>query len=148
MRIPGPDGQPFRNERNYEEQTSLRMIWLAFAGWWLSLIWVVAGWLCLMLTPRNPTGLRMLGNMARIVAFRVPGEDCEGLVNETLWRLEHSGLPQRSLAVRLVYTVLIGWWLSLLWLVLAWGDSLSIDRRPTGVARFMRLPHIMTLRRY
>lgn len=148
MRIPGPDGQPFHKERNYEEQTSLRMIWLAFAGWWLSLIWVIAGWLCLLLTSRSSTGLRMLGNMTRIVAFRAPGEDCERLVNETLWRLEQNQTPQRSLAARMAYTVLIGWWLSLLWLLLAWGESLSIDRRPSGVARFMHLPRIMTLRRY
>lgn len=148
MRIPGTDSQSLYNERNYDEQRSLRLAWLVFAGWWMSLLWVVAGWFCVLMPPLTRAGMSMFGNMTRVVALRSPGDECAAILHDTLWKLDHSQVTQRPFVVRLLYTLAIGWWLSLLWVALGWAESLSIDRKPTGVARFMRLPGIMTLRRY
>lgn len=148
MRIPEPDGHTFQNERAYEDQTALRMVWLAFAGWWLSIIWVIAGWLLVLTVPLTGLGLTMLANTTRIIAIRSPGDECYSILNATLRNLDRTPVPQRPTLLRLLYALSIGWWLSLLWAMLAWGESLSIDRRPSGVARFMCLPRLATLRRY
>lgn len=148
MRIPEPDGHSFQTERAYEDQTALRMVWLVFAGWWLSIIWVLAGWLAVLIAPSTGIGLTMLANVTRVIAFRSPGDECYSILNSTLRSLDSPSVPQRPALLRLLYALLVGWWLSLLWAMLAWGESLSIDRRPSGVARFMRLPRLATLRKY
>lgn len=148
MRIPGPDEHSYQNEGTYEEQTALRMVWLVFAGWWLSIVWVLVAWLCVIITPFTGSGLRMLAHISRVNALRSTSEECLAILDSTLWRLEHATLPQRPLLLRLLYSLTIGWWLSLLWALLAWAESLSIDRRPGAVARFMHLPRMATLRRY
>ena len=148
MRIPEHDGHSFQNERADDEQTALRMVWLVFAGWWLSIAWVLVAWLCVLIVPLTGFGLTMLANITRVAAFRSPGDECHSILSATLWRLDNVHTLQRPVLLRLLYALSIGWWLSLLWAILAWAESLSIDRRPSGVARFMRLPRFATLQRY
>lgn len=147
MRIPNQDGQPVKNERSYEDQVALRMIWLAFAGWWLSIAWVVAAWLCVIVPPFTRKGLWMFANVSRVVSLRSPGDDCQDLLDDTLFNLTAPG-RQQPLLTRIIYCLALGWWISLVWTLVAWADSVSIDRRPTGVARFMRLPRLANLWMY
>lgn len=148
MRIPEPDSQYIPEEHEHLEHTSLRMIWFAFVGWWLSAIWAIAAWLCILFMPSRTLGLRMLGGSTWIMALRVPGADCDAVVADTLQRLQDDRIQQHRTLPRLLYAVVIGWWLSFIWLVIAWGRSLSIQCRPSGQASFMRLPRVMTLRKY
>lgn len=148
MRIPSPDEQSFQNERAYEEQTALRMVWLVFAGWWISIILVLVAWLCVVIVPLTRIGLWLLANITRATSLRSPGEECENILIDTLERLDSTGPQQRPAILRVLYAVGVGWWVSLFWALLAWAESLSIDRRPTGVARFMRLPHLANLWKY
>jgi hypothetical protein len=57
------------------------------------------------------------------------------------------GLPQRPWPIRLLYFVLIGWWLSLLWSNAAWIISVTIIGLPIGIWMFNRLPALTTLMR-
>lgn len=148
MRIPNPDGQPIQNDQSYEEQASLRMIWLVFAGWWLSLLWIVAGWLCIVLPPLTQRGLWIFGNISRVVSLRAPGDASRNILDDTLQSLADSSHRQQPALVRVIYAVAIGWWVALVWTLLVWIESLSIERRPSAVARFMHLPRLANLRMY
>lgn len=131
-----------------EERVALRMLWLIFAGWWLSAIWVGVAWVLLLIAPASPLGLRMLANLQRIVALIASDDESLDLVEDTLLRMENEHLRQRPAVARLLYTLAIGWWLSIVWSVVAWGRSLSVQTQPTTVMMFMRLPALMTLQRY
>ena len=55
--------------------------------------------------------------------------------------------PQRvaSMAVRVVYFVLIGWWLSLVWMLLAWGIAATVIGLPLAFLMFERTGAVLTL---
>ena len=118
------------------------------AGWWLSAIWVVIAWLAILLGVTRRIGFRMIAQLPRVKNLRSPGDERCDFVEEVLERIEHSQRPQLPLIVRLIYFITIGWWLSMIWTIVAWGENLSIQRRPTALVMFMRLPAVMTLRRY
>ena len=59
------------------------------------------------------------------------------------WQYARPGSPI-SWSVRL-YFVLIGWWFSLLWSLLAWLLCVTIIGLPLGVWMFNRLPSVTTL---
>ncbi len=61
------------------------------------------------------------------------------------WRYE--GVPQHNLLLRLVYFLLIGWWLSLIWSLVAWVLCITIVGLPFGVWMFNRLPAVTTMMR-
>ena len=50
--------------------------------------------------------------------------------------------------IRLIYFMLIGWWFSLIWSLLAWLLCVSIIGLPFGVLMFNRLPGVTTLMRH
>jgi uncharacterized membrane protein YccF (DUF307 family) len=55
---------------------------------------------------------------------------------------------QRSLVVRAVYFLLVGWWLSLLWANLAWAFAASIIGLPVAIVMFNYLPYLTSLYRF
>ncbi len=48
--------------------------------------------------------------------------------------------------VRVLYFVLIGWWLAILWSLMAYIFCVSIVAMPVGVMMFNRIPLILTLK--
>lgn len=149
VKVPNPDNrQHSQNDDDHEENVSLRMIWLILAGWWLSAIWVGLAWVLLLVVPASPLGMRMLAHLHRIVALKAPEDESLDLVEDTLQRMESSTVSQYPTAVRLLYTLIIGWWFSIIWSAVAWIRSLSIQTRPMAVVMFTRTPSVMTLRRY
>lgn len=127
---------------------ALRMAWLVLIGWWFSAIWVAIAWLALLLGFTESAGMQMLVELPRLVRLRAPDDRRRDIVDDTLFRLEESLLIQRPLVLRLLYVVAVGWWLSIIWAVVAWLGSLSLQTRPAPLTMFMRLPAVMTLRRY
>lgn len=148
MRLPDPYLHHTDDENDSDDQLPLRMIWLLMVGWWLSAIWVTVAWLSMILFPGSAVGLRMLAHVPRVVALKAPQPHNLQLVQEAASRLEHSRTSQRPAVVRLVYTLAIGWWFSMIWSVVAWFRSLSLHTRPTATTMFVRVPAVMTLRRY
>jgi uncharacterized membrane protein YccF (DUF307 family) len=57
-------------------------------------------------------------------------------------------IEQRPFLLRALYFLLVGWWLSLLWLTLAWFASITLIGIPLAIWLYNRVPAITTLRRY
>lgn len=53
---------------------------------------------------------------------------------------------QQSLLVRAVYFVLVGWWLTGLWISVAWFLNLTIVGLPVGIKMVNKVPKVLTLK--
>lgn len=149
MRLPGPNDSSLDDIRDeQDEHTALRLVWLVFAGWWLSALWVAIAWLAILLSTTLPAGFWMIAHLPLIVSLKLPGEEWHDIVEDTLARIEYSRLKQRPFVLRLLYAVTVGWWFSLGWAIVTWAKSLSSHNHPAPLMMFMRLPAVMTLRRY
>jgi uncharacterized membrane protein YccF (DUF307 family) len=60
----------------------------------------------------------------------------------------HSSHPQPAFWKRALYFIFVGWWLSGLWIVVAWLLSVTILGLPLAIMMYNRLPAITTLHRY
>jgi uncharacterized membrane protein YccF (DUF307 family) len=126
----------------------LRALWFIFIGWHVTLWWILIAWFLNLTIIGLPFGLWMLNRVPLVLTLRTTrgynvatatGDDA------VVWRYEN--VTQRSLVIRALYFLLIGWWLSLLWSLLAWLLCVSIIGLPLGVWMFNRLPGITTLMR-
>jgi uncharacterized membrane protein YccF (DUF307 family) len=62
--------------------------------------------------------------------------------------MQASGLPQYNLILRAAYFVLIGWWWSAVWLIVAYLLCATILLLPIGLLMFRYMPFMTTLKRY
>jgi uncharacterized membrane protein YccF (DUF307 family) len=112
-----------------------RALWFVFVGVWVGQVWLIMAWLLNLTLVGLPLGVWMLNRMPQIMTLR-------------------SG-PQRApiapaasgagFVVRAVYFVLIGWWVSLLWMELAWLAALSAIGLPLSFLMFERVGTVTTL---
>lgn len=126
----------------------VRMLWFFLIGWHVTLYWILAAWILNLTIIGLPLGLWMLNRVPMVLTLRpvrgyTVAQVREGRVVE--WR--HRGVAQHLLPTRLVYFLLIGWWLSLLWSLLAWLLCVTIIGLPFGVWMLNRLPNVTTLMR-
>jgi len=125
----------------------LRIIYFFLFGWWATGVWINVAWFLNATIIGLPLGLWMLNRVPMVLTLRpakqvlVARERREGVA----WQVE--GLPQRPWPIRLIYFVLIGWWLSWLWANVAWIISATIIGLPLGIWLFNRLPGVTTLMR-
>lgn len=126
----------------------LRVIWFFLVGWHATLPWILVAWLLNLTIIGLPLGLWMLNRVPLVLTLRAQsGYNVIQMRNGEVIALRHANIPQHTLPVRALYFVLIGWWFSLLWSVLAWVFSVSIVGLPLGAWMFNRLPGVTTLMR-
>jgi uncharacterized membrane protein YccF (DUF307 family) len=112
----------------------VRALWFFFVGLWLGQAWLVIAWLFNLTLLGLPLGMKMLSMLPQVMTLRAerdvrPPPDRSGA----------------SFVVRAVYFVLIGWWLSLLWMELAWLAAASVIGLPLAFLMFERVGTVMTL---
>jgi len=98
---------------------------------------------------RFAVGMWMLNRVPLVLTLRSPrgytvAQVRDGQIVE--WRYQDK--PQVFFLIRLIYFLLIGWWFSLTWSLLAWLLCVSIIGLPFGVWMFNRLPGVTTLMRH
>lgn len=123
----------------------IRVIWFFLIGWHLTLYWILIAWLLNVTVIGLPLGLWMLNRVPLVLTLRMSqsyGMAQTGSGQVVQWT---QGLPQSNFLVRAIYFILIGWWFSLVWSVLAWLLSITIIGLPVGVWMFNRLPNVTTL---
>jgi uncharacterized membrane protein YccF (DUF307 family) len=106
----------------------LNLIWLILCGWWMSLLYVLAGLICLVLIITIPFG---------IAAFRIAGY--------VLWPFGRQIEPRADAGAgsaigNIIWIVLIGWWLAIGHLVSGVLLCLTIIGIPLGLANFKIIP--------
>ncbi len=123
----------------------IRVLWFFLIGWHVTLYWIVAAWLLNLTVIGMPLGVWMLNRAPLVLTLRMPrGVNVAEARDDTIeWR--YRSAAQRPFLLRLIYFLLIGWWFSLLWSLLAWLLCVSIIGLPFGVWMLNRLPEVTTL---
>ena len=82
---------------------------------------VLFGWLFTVLIITTPIGRYILNRLPQIITLRPSSQAVRAKIDEygnTV--VETVDIPQRPFIWRAVYFLMVGWWFSALWLVLAW----------------------------
>jgi uncharacterized membrane protein YccF (DUF307 family) len=125
----------------------LRILYFFLFGWWATGIWILVAWLLNLTIIGLPLGIWMLHRVPQVLTLQPSKHIVVADRQGEVVRLRTEGLPQRPWPIRLIYFILIGWWLSLLWAALAWLASITIIGLPLAIWMFNRLPALTTLMR-
>ncbi|MEE6208905.1 YccF domain-containing protein [Salarchaeum sp. III] len=127
----------------------VRAVYFVLIGWWASGIWLGVAWFLVVTIILMPVGIKMINYVPKIVSLKdrtletTAVTEADGTV-----MVSQRGREQHSLLVRAVYFVLVGWWLSGVWMSLAWAASITIIGLPLAVWMYDRLPYVVSLYRY
>ncbi len=125
-------------------------LWFLFIGWWLGALWINLSWFLMLTVIGLPLAIFMINRISQIIALRSPRSSNQVVVTTQggNTRVEIGGRkPQINLLVRIVYFVLVGWWLSFIWMNLAYFFCAIIIGLPLGFWMFDRTPGVLTLKR-
>jgi uncharacterized membrane protein YccF (DUF307 family) len=126
----------------------IRVLWFLVIGWHATLYWVVAAWILNLTIVGLPLGLWMLNRVPVVLTLRMPRSYTVAHMHQgQIVDLHSEVVPQHVWPLRLLYTVLIGWWLSLIWAIVGWLLCITIIFLPVGVWMLDRLPEVTTLMR-
>ena len=120
----------------------LRVIWFLLVGWWLAGILSIAAWALNATIIGLPLGLWIINRLPTSATLRPPSSH---------YRIQggvpHSGVEQHSFIVRAIYFLLIGWWVSGLWMVVAYAFLITIVGMPAAFWMYGRIGAVTTLYR-
>lgn len=118
----------------------LRVIWFLLIGWWLTGILSAAAWALNATIVGLPLGLWIINRLPLVATLRPV---------ESFYLVEGgvvvSGQPQRPFLLRALYFVLIGWWLSGLWMAAAYVFLITIVGMPLAFWMYGRIGAVTTL---
>jgi len=124
------------------------LLWFIFIGWWAGLIAIGLAWLLNITIIGLPIGLAILNNIPLIIAIQPPTRLLKTTEDDQGIKTIESGLSQINIIIRAIYFLLIGWWFSALWFIVAYLFSATIVLMPIGLLMFRFAPAITTLKRY
>lgn len=106
----------------------LNLIWLVLCGWWMAILYLIAGLICFVLIITIPFG---------IAAFRI--------ASYTLWPFGRSVRMRRDFGAahligNVIWIVLIGWWLAIGHLTSGIAMFVTIIGIPLALADFKLIP--------
>jgi len=120
----------------------LRVIWFVLVGWWLTGVLSVVAWAFNATIIGLPLGLWIINRLPLAATLR-PSNSRYTVENGVL----RSGVEQHPLLLRAIYFILIGWWLSGLWMVVAYALLLTIVGMPGAFWMYGRIGAVTTLYR-
>lgn len=126
----------------------VQLLWFFFIGIWLGQIWMIAAWIMMITIIGIPVSISMLNMLPRVIALREPdrqvryvhsaGGGCQGIEVRQ---------PQVNIILRALYFLLIGWWLSAIWMETAYLLTSTIIFLPVGFWMFDQVPALVSLHR-
>ncbi len=120
----------------------LRAIYFVVFGLWFSGLWAAIAWFLCITVIGLPFGLWMLNRLPQVATLRPQRSDLVITGNGKAYSVD---LHQRPFLLRAIYFVLIGWWLSAIWISVAWGLCASVIGLLPGFWMLNRVPGIVTL---
>jgi uncharacterized membrane protein YccF (DUF307 family) len=126
----------------------VRALWYLFIGWWLTAIVVVIAWISALTIILLPLSFYLVNHIPTALTLRPHIERYEVIQGaDGVAYSRQIKVRQSNALVRILYFVLIGWWLSAIWTVVAYAFSLTVIGLPIGLAMFNRLPFLFSLHR-
>jgi uncharacterized membrane protein YccF (DUF307 family) len=122
----------------------IRALYFILFGLWFSGIWAVVAWFLCVTIIGLPLGLWMLNRLPQVVTLKPSRSD---LVLTATGQVIERDVPQAPFLLRAIYFLLIGWWLSAIWIAVAWALCATIVGMLFGFWMFNRVPAIISLAR-
>jgi hypothetical protein len=127
----------------------VRALYFLFVGVWLGALWTGVAWFLLITIIGLPLGLLMLNRIPQVMTLKPIRTATQVTMSGGAVVVSQGQIAQLPFWLRAVYFVLVGWWLSGLWLGFAWGligvtFGLGL---PLAFWMFDRTPAIVTLAR-
>ncbi|MFK5605527.1 YccF domain-containing protein [Haloferax volcanii] len=116
----------------------VRALWFVFVGWWATPAVVNVAWFLNATVIGIPLGVALINLVPTVLSLKEPKTRID----------PDSGRGQRSVVVRAVYFVFVGWWLSWVWANVAVLFTLTIVGLPVGIWMLNRLPAVTSLYRF
>ena len=127
----------------------IQILWFALVGVWAGELWIAAAWFLMVTIVGIPVGIAMLNYLPKVIALRDPSSVGVTItqVGDRVYVSNVHAAPQHPFLIRALYFVLIGWWLTALWMEMAYAICLTIIGLPLGFWMFDRVPALLTLKR-
>lgn len=120
----------------------IRVLWFLFVGWWAGPVIAYLAWVAIVLIVGLPLGLWLINRLPTVMTLRPQEQDwtlMDGILRQ--------GKPQRPLILRALWFLLVGWWLSGLWMLAAFVMAYTIIGLPVAFVMFGRIGAVTTLYR-
>jgi uncharacterized membrane protein YccF (DUF307 family) len=121
----------------------LRVVYFLLIGWWLGLLAGLVGYLLCASFIGAPLGAMIFNRYPQILTMKpikgIPVRDTHGRTLSVAHR-------EINILVRILYFLVIGWWLGALALKVGWILCVTIIGMPVGLLILNRLPLLMTLK--
>ena len=120
----------------------IRVFYFVLIGWWLGALISGVAWFLNAIIIGLPLGLWLINRLPTFITLRP---------QEQSWRLGsgvlRQGKAQHPFWLRAIYFLLVGWWLSGVWMAVAYGLLLTIILLPVSFWMYGRIGAITTLYR-
>lgn len=126
----------------------VRAVWYLLVGWWLTGLVMSVAWFLAITIVGLPLTFYLVNRVPTVLTLR-PRREMYAVVTgaDGITRHERIATEQSSWAIRLLYFVLIGWWLSAMWMAVAYALMLTVIGIPLGLLMVNRLPYVFSLHR-
>jgi uncharacterized membrane protein YccF (DUF307 family) len=127
----------------------VRGLYFLCVGLWLGAIWMVVAWVLNVTIIGLPLGLAMLNRVPQIMTLRPARVQTTVRTVNGAATVYQTPLKQHAFLLRALYFICIGFWFSLVWMIIAWlisGLTLGLGL-PVAFWMFDRIPQVTTLAR-
>ncbi|MDD5370874.1 MAG: YccF domain-containing protein [Anaerolineaceae bacterium] len=125
----------------------IQLLWFALVGWWLGQLWIAVAWFLMVTIVGIPLGVMMLNKLPRVIALRDEAHRVAvSARGDGMLVQREIAVPETDMLVRALYFIVIGWWLSALWMEAAYAISLTVIGLPVGFWMFDRVPTVVSLK--
>jgi uncharacterized membrane protein YccF (DUF307 family) len=122
----------------------IQLLWFLLVGWWAGQLWIAVAWFLAATVIGIPLAIAMFNKLPDIIALR--GSDTYS-VNYYGNRPVVSETPQYSILLRALWYLLVGWWLTGVWVEVAYVLCATVIGLPLGFWMFDKVPAVLSLRR-
>ncbi len=130
----------------------MQFLWFVFVGWWAAQLWIGIAWFAMLTIIGVPLAIFMINRVSGVIALR-PSASARN--NQTRVTVQDgtttvevgAGTQQINLLVRIFWFLAFGWWLSAIWMEIAYLLCFIIIGLPLGLRMFDYTPTVLTLRR-
>jgi uncharacterized membrane protein YccF (DUF307 family) len=128
--------------RNSGPGLLIRALYFILFGLWFSGIWAAVAWVLCVTIIGLPFGLWMLNRLPQVSTLQPSRSD---LVITNNGRVVEVGRPQQPFLLRALYFLLVGWWFSAIWIIVAWALCASIIGLVIGFWMLNRTAAVVSL---